>query len=60
MARKTENTITVQVTGQPVCEDGIHHAKGETFQTTRERAEALGDLVTEAVDPPSAEEKAEG
>lgn len=37
--------ITVQVTGQPVCEDGVHHTKDATFETTPERAEALGSLV---------------
>lgn len=53
MAKKTETTpeetpalVTVTVTGQPVCEDGNHYAKGETFETTPERAAALGDLVT--------------
>jgi hypothetical protein len=50
MAKKTtpEETptlVTVKVTGQPVCEDGKHYAKGETFQTTPERAAALAGLV---------------
>ena len=49
MAKKTETEtpalVTVRVTGQPVCEDGVHHAKGETFETTPERAESLGALV---------------
>lgn len=43
---KTSSLVTVTVTGQPVCEDGNHYAKGETFETTPERATALGDLVT--------------
>ncbi|WP_193214936.1 hypothetical protein [Luteolibacter marinus] len=38
-------TVTVRVTGQPVGEDGAHYAKGETFQTTAERAAALGAYV---------------
>lgn len=53
MAKKTETNpeetpalVTVKVTGQPVCEDGIHYAKGETFETTPERAAALGELVS--------------
>jgi hypothetical protein len=50
MAKKTEITeetpalVTVRVTGQPVFE-GEHHAKGSTFETTPERAAALGDMV---------------
>lgn len=53
MAKKSETEttpeapaalVTVRVTGQPVCE-GLHYAKGETFETTAERAAALGDLV---------------
>ncbi len=44
MAKKT-NTVFVKVTGQPICEDGVHYAKDETFETTPERAEALGTLV---------------
>ena len=58
MAKKTEtetpveqapaSLVTVRVTGQPVCEDGVHHAKGETFETTPARAEALGALVETA------------
>ncbi len=64
MAKKPETTpeapadapklVTVAVTGQPVCEDGNHYAKGETFETTAERAAALGDLVS-TVDTPPAE-----
>jgi hypothetical protein len=38
--------VTVQVAGQAICEDGVHHLKGATFQTTPDRAEALGTLVT--------------
>lgn len=37
--------VTVKVTGQPVCEDGVHHAKDQTFETTLERAAALASLV---------------
>lgn len=37
--------VTVRVLSQAVCEDGIHHAKGESFQTTAERADALSSLV---------------
>lgn len=37
--------VTVRVTGQPVGEDHGNYAKGETFETTAERAEALGPLV---------------
>ena len=52
MAKKTETEtvtdspalVTVRVTGQPVFE-GEHHAKGSTFETTPERAAALGDLI---------------
>ena len=43
---------TVRVTGQPVCEDGVHYLKGETFETTPERAEALAGL-TEIVSAPA-------
>jgi hypothetical protein len=55
MAKKT-NTVFVKVTGQPVGEDGNHYAKGEVFETTPERAEALGTLV-EITTAPAATEK---
>jgi hypothetical protein len=51
MAKKTETTqeapalVTVRVTGQPVGEDGLHYTQGTTFETTPERAAALGELV---------------
>lgn len=48
MAKKDTSTTaatTVRVVGQPVCEDGVHYTKGVTFETTAERAAALGDLV---------------
>lgn len=56
MAKKkiADGAVWVRVTGQPVCEEGEHHAKGAVFATTAERAAALGDLV-EAADAPPAE-----
>lgn len=43
---KKPDSVTVKVTGQPVCEDGEHHGKDATFETTGERAAALGGLVS--------------
>lgn len=37
--------VLVKVTGQPVGEDHGTYSKGETFETTPERADALGSLV---------------
>jgi len=45
-SKSTESTtVTVRVTGQRICEEGVGYAKGETFETTPDRAEALGSLV---------------
>jgi len=41
-------TVKVRVVKQPIGEDGKHYAKGETFETTPERAAALGPLVEPA------------
>lgn len=41
--------VVVRVTGQPVCEAGVHYVKGDEIHTTSKRAAALGALV-EAVD----------
>lgn len=41
---ETPSLVTVRVTGQPVAE-GFRYTKGETFETTPERAGALGELV---------------
>ena len=50
MAAKTKPTespalITVRVVSETLFENGERFAKGETFETTPERAEALGALV---------------
>lgn len=37
--------VVVRVTGQPVCEDGVHYVKGDEIHTTAKRAAALGGLV---------------
>lgn len=37
--------VKVRVNAQPICEDQ-HHEAGSEFETTPERASALGDLVT--------------
>jgi hypothetical protein len=37
--------VVVRVTGQPVCEDGVHYVKGDEIHTTPKRAAALGSLV---------------
>lgn len=44
MAAKIK-TITVTATA-PLYEAGTQYKKGDTFETTPERAEALGELVT--------------
>jgi hypothetical protein len=38
-------TVIVRVTGERICENGIGYAKGETFETTADRAAALAGLV---------------
>jgi hypothetical protein len=53
-AGETSDLVTVRVTGQPVCEDNLHYAKGDTFETTAERAAALGELVELATTPTEA------
>lgn len=46
MAKKSESNLgTFTPTGQPVCEEGVHYAKGDIMELTPERAEALGSLV---------------
>ena len=47
--------VTVRVIGQRVSEDGNGYAKGETFQTTAERADALAGLVEIVTDAAPAE-----
>ena len=37
--------VVVRVTGQPVCEDGVHYVQGDEIHTTPKRAAALGTLV---------------
>ena len=43
--------ILVRVTGQAVAENDEHYTKGQTFETTPERAAALGSLVEPAEAP---------
>lgn len=43
--KPTEGNVTVKVTGQPIFEAGERYEKGASFETTAERAEALGELV---------------
>lgn len=38
-------TVTVKVTGQALCEAGVSYKAGDTFETTPERASALGGFV---------------
>jgi len=49
MAAKTKTEapalITVRVVSETLFENGERLAKGDTFETTPERAAALGDLV---------------
>ena len=49
MAAKTKTEapalISVRVVSETMFENGERFAKGETFETTPERAEALGALV---------------
>lgn len=42
--------VTVSAVG-PLAEDGVVHAAGDVFQTTPERAEALGENVKPASAP---------
>lgn len=44
-AETTPELVTVRVLGQPVCEDGQHFAKDQTFETTADRASCLAGLV---------------
>lgn len=51
MAKKEETESAAPVTVTANCdlmEAGTRYAKGDTFQTTAERASALGDHVTPA------------
>lgn len=41
---QSSGTVTVRVVGQAVGEGKVYH-KGETFETTPDRAAALGSLV---------------
>jgi membrane protein involved in colicin uptake len=50
-AQKAPGKIWVQVKGQRIGEDHGNYNKGEVFPTTRERADALGDLVEEVEEP---------
>ena len=43
--KKTTDKITVRVVSQPINEDGTHYPKGAVFETTQERASALGAWV---------------
>lgn len=63
MAKKTDSPtasepslVTVRVTGQAIAENDAHFTKGATFETTPERAAALGSLVEtlETVETPTA------
>jgi hypothetical protein len=51
---ETSELITVRVIRQPLCEDGTHYGKGDTFAVTPERAAALGELVEVAEPTPEA------
>ena len=51
--KSSPSLVTVRVTGQAVGENDAHFTKGETFETTPERAAALGTLV-EIVEGPAA------
>jgi hypothetical protein len=50
MAKKTTEeaaaTVTVKVLCGALAENGVSYTKGQTFETTAERADALGELVT--------------
>lgn len=48
MAKKTDTTLVTVTAATALFEDGVHYAAGESFQTTPERAAALGDVVTGA------------
>lgn len=62
MAKKKEETVsppaadavpvTVRATGN-LSEGGVFHAPGSVFETTTERAAALGDLVEVVADFPT-------
>lgn len=43
--RTKPSLVTVRVVSTPVYENDIHQPKGAVFETTTERASALGDLV---------------
>jgi hypothetical protein len=45
LTETTPELVTVRVIGQRVSEDGEGYAKGETFETTADRAAALAGLV---------------
>jgi hypothetical protein len=50
MAKEKEDTaapasVKVKVTGQAISEAGVSYSKGDTFETTAERAKALGEFV---------------
>ena len=50
MAKKTPEEeaakVTVRVLSAALCEAGTVYARGETFETTVDRADALGNTVT--------------
>lgn len=48
MAKKEDQAplITVRVLAAALCEGGVTYTKGQTFETTAERADALGNVVT--------------
>lgn len=43
-------TVTVRVLCAAILEAGKHYSRGETFETTPERANGLGTLVTTKLD----------
>ena len=52
---ETPELVTVRVLGQRINEDSVGYEKGETFQTTAERAAALAGLVEITTSEPAAE-----
>ena len=48
--KKAADSVTVKVLIASLGEDEVTYAKGETFETSAERAKALGDSV-EIIEP---------
>lgn len=45
-AEEAAATVKVRVLAAALCEGGTVYSKGDTFDTTADRADALGDTVT--------------